>query len=146
MCSPCITIQVRDTQHSLVGLGPPRDRTPTVGALGRGVPTSFSHHFFLDGRPRTSSPVGHGDLVREFRVHVAWPRLRYGPPPAQAPDRRGLRALPAWGSTMPVSSFSTGASRQTTMSPAQPPSSPHGGCWDSPIRRLSARRQPRFPH
>jgi hypothetical protein len=31
MCSPCITIQERDTQHLLVGLGPPRVRTPTVG-------------------------------------------------------------------------------------------------------------------
>jgi hypothetical protein len=32
----------------LVGLGPSRARTPTVGTLGRGrcVPTSFSHHFF----------------------------------------------------------------------------------------------------
>jgi hypothetical protein len=27
--SPCITIQERDTQHLLVGLGPPRVRTPT---------------------------------------------------------------------------------------------------------------------
>jgi hypothetical protein len=24
VCSPCITIQERDTQHLLVGLGPPR--------------------------------------------------------------------------------------------------------------------------
>jgi hypothetical protein len=32
--SPCITIQERDTQHLLVGLGPPRVRTPTtVGSL-----------------------------------------------------------------------------------------------------------------
>jgi hypothetical protein len=30
VCSPCITIQERDTQHLLVGLGPPRVRTPTV--------------------------------------------------------------------------------------------------------------------
>jgi hypothetical protein len=29
MYSPCITIQERDTQHLLVGLGPSRVRTPT---------------------------------------------------------------------------------------------------------------------
>jgi hypothetical protein len=30
VCSPCITIQERDTQYLLVGLGPPRVRTPTL--------------------------------------------------------------------------------------------------------------------
>jgi hypothetical protein len=35
------------TLDSLIGLGPPQDQTPIVGALGRGrcVPTSFSRHF-----------------------------------------------------------------------------------------------------
>jgi hypothetical protein len=35
MYSPCIIIQERDTQHLLVGLGPPRVRTPTM---------SYNHH------------------------------------------------------------------------------------------------------
>jgi hypothetical protein len=30
MYPPCITIQIRDTLHSLVGLGPLWDQTPTL--------------------------------------------------------------------------------------------------------------------
>jgi hypothetical protein len=147
MYSPCITIQVRDTQHSLVGLGPPQNRTSTVGAPGKGrcVPTSFSRHFSWMADPERPLPLA---TVIWFRS-LEFMSLGHGYdmvllPPRHTTDEDYELSQPGGALRRLHHSQAPAARRRRARRNRRHHLT--GGRWDSSIRRPSAGRQPRLPH
>ena len=101
--SSCITIRKGEHTYKFTRwCDPPGDKTPTVGAPGRG-PACFSpiSHSFPDGHSRFADSALHGDLVWESRVHVNWLRLRHDLALDQRTGRSPRRASTVEGPETP---------------------------------------------